>query len=467
MSRTAIAASFAIVFASAGTAAAGDPPRPNIALIMTDQQQAAMLGVAGTASLRTPAMDSLAAAGVRFERSFTACPQCSPARAALLTGRWPHRTGVLGNIPRDEPPADAGCSLPLDPGLPNLASVFGAAGYETAWFGKWHLGRDPSRYGFERSSGEPRDSETTRRAVEFLRGPRRRPFLLVASYVNPHDIYLARVAAIDAPANEAADLPASLADDLKGKPPAQRVFRDEDQGTDARGYGPASWQRYRRRYRSLIEEVDAEIGRALAALRAADPSALVVFTADHGELGGAHGLPYKGPMMYEELVRVPLVISWPGRIGPGVDRSLVSGVDLLPTLCDLAGIPAPPGIDGQSLARRLRSEDRSGKWPAGEVPSRDAVFAEYHGKQKWRIPIRMIRTDRWKYVRYRDGAEELYDLEADPGEMRNLAAAPAAAAAKPNLSARLDAWIARTADPFPSLQVTDRNGKATQPEEGR
>jgi arylsulfatase len=460
MSRV-LAATIATILSSAGAAGAGDPPRPNIVIILTDQQQSGMLGAAGTPNLRTPAMDSIAAAGVRFERAFTACPQCSPARAALLTGRWPHRTGVLGNIVRDEPPADAGCSLPLDPALPNLASAFRAAGYETAWFGKWHLGRDPSRYGFEPSSGDPTDPETTRRAVEFLRGTHGRPFLLAASYVNPHDIYLARVAAIDAPANEAAGLPASLEDDLAGKPAAQRVFRDEDQGKDGRGYGPASWQRYRRRYKSLVEMVDGEIGQVLAALRAADPAAVVVFTADHGELGGAHGLLYKGPMMYEELVRVPLVISWPGRIEPGADRSLVSNVDLLPTLCDLAGVPAPPGIDGASLGPLLLRRD-----PAPR--RRDTVFAEYHGKQKWRIPIRMVRTDRWKYVRYRDGAEELYDLEADPWEIRNLAADPVSAETKRGLSARLDAWIARTADPFPSLDVTDRSGKAAaRPKERR
>jgi choline-sulfatase len=175
-----------------------------------------------------------------------------------------------------------------------------------------------------------------------------------------------------------------------------------------------------------------------------------VFSTDHGDLGGAHGLPYKGPAMYEELVRVPLVIAWPGRIRAARTDALVSLIDLLPTLCDLAEVAPPPGdLDGLSLRPILDQR-------AARV--RDIVFAEYYGKQSWRVPIRMARTDRWKYVRYRNDGEELYDLERDPGELRNLAAEPNAAGERMRLSRELDDWMRRTADPFPSLTTTDRSG---------
>jgi arylsulfatase A-like enzyme len=153
--------------------------------------------------------------------------------------------------------------------------------------------------------------------------------------------------------------------------------------------------------------------------------------------------------MYEELIRVPLVISWPDRIPPADTDALVSLIDLLPTLCVLTGVAAPQGIDGLSLVPIL--EQRAGR-------VRDMVFGEYFGKQAWRVPIRMVRTERWKYVRYRSDGEELYDLDADPGELRNLARDPGGAAERARLGRELDDWMRRTADPFPGLTTTDRSG---------
>jgi arylsulfatase A-like enzyme len=201
-----------------------------------------------------------------------------------------------------------------------------------------------------------------------------------------------------------------------------------------------------------VEKVDSNIGQILTALRRRrlEQDTVVVFTSDHGDHGGGHGLPFKGPAMYEELVRVPLAISFPGTITAGRRiEELVVNVDLLPTLCDLVGLPAPEGIHGRSLAPLL-----DGKRPL----SRDFVIGEYYSKQKWVNPIRMVRTKGWKYTRYRKWGEELYDLRSDQGELKNLVATEAHRAEKERLSAILDEWMRVTSDPFESLLPTDRAG---------
>ena len=164
-------------------------------------------------------------------------------------------------------------------------------------------------------------------------------------------------------------------------------------------------------------------------------------------------MPFKGPAMYEELIRIPLIVSAPGRVEPAVCDALVNQIDLLPTLCDLAGVPSPAGVDGRSLRPLL---ERKRGPAAGE---RDHVVIEYFGKQRWRVPIRAIRTRSFKYVRYRRYGEELYDLRHDPHERVNLAGHPDHAAQREALADKLDRWLSRTRDPFATLSVTDRKGE--------
>jgi arylsulfatase A-like enzyme len=342
----------------------------------------------------------------------------------------------------------------LDRSLPTLGRVFAAAGYETAYFGKWHLGATPGEYGFEIHNSTIGDGTLAREVVSFLRtraaAAAPRPLLLVVSWLNPHDIYgVLGAAPPDARALAAARLPSNLVDDLRQKPFPQRHYLDADQGRPFVGADREVWRRYRAFYNGLVETVDREIGMVLDAVERTDGPRITVFSSDHGDLGGAHGLPYKGPAMYDELVRVPLVISWPGRIRAARADALVSLIDLLPTLCDLADVPPPGDVDGLSLRPILEQR-------APQV--RDMVFAEYYGKQSWRVPIRMVRTDRWKYVRYLGYGDELYDVVADPGELRNLAADAGAAGERLRLGRELDDWIRRTADPFPGLTATDRSG---------
>lgn len=448
--------------AAGGPDAQGAARRPDVIIVLTDQQRADAFGAAGAADLQTPVMDRLARQGVLFTRAFAATPQCSPSRAALLTGRYPHRTGVMGNTAgeggRSSPGArspSAGMSAALDRSLPTLGRIFSAAGYETAYFGKWHLGSTPGEYGFESADSTIDDATLARRVVGFIqkRSPSaaRRPLLLIVSWINPHDIYNVSTAAPpDARALATVQLPLNLVDDLRAKPFPQRHYLEEDQGKPFVGADREVWRRYRAFYNRLVETVDREIGMVLDALDKTGVPPITIFSTDHGDHGGAHGLPYKGPAMYEEVIRVPLVISWPGRVRAARSDALVSLIDLLPTLCDLTGVPAPDDVDGLSLRPVLEQL-------APDV--RDVVFAEYYGKQAWRVPIRMARTARWKYVRYLGYGEELYDLAADPGELRNLAREPGAASDRIRLARELDAWIRRTGDQFPRLTTTDRSGK--------
>jgi arylsulfatase A-like enzyme len=441
-------------------------PRPDVIILLTDQQRADAFGAAGAAGVETPTMDALAREGVMFTRAFAATPQCSPSRAALLTGRYPHRTGVMGNVGGEgveggtaaatRPPA--GMSAPLVRTVPTLGRVFAAAGFDTAYFGKWHLGSSPGDYGFETHDAKVHDPTLAARVIAFLQqraaSGTRKPLLLIVSWLNPHEIYgVLKAAPPDARRLAAAALPANVAAPLEGKPFPQRHYLEEDQGRPFARADLNVWRRYRAYYNGLVETVDREMGRVVDAIPRREIPPLTIFSSDHGDLGGAHGLPYKGPAMYEELVRVPLVIAWPGRIRSARSDALVGLIDLLPTLCDLADVRAPAGVDGLSLRRLLDS-----RAPAARGP-RDTIFAEYYGKQSWRVPIRMARTARWKYVRYLGYGEELYDLDADPGEMRNLAADPRAASERRRLAQVLDDWIRRTDDSFPQLTFTDRSGR--------
>ncbi len=245
-------------------------------VLLTDQQRADAFGAAGGVGLHTPAMDRLARQGVLFTHAFAASPQCSPSRAALMTGRHPHRTGVMGNTGGEsgaagKGPPPAGMSGPLDRSLPTLGRIFSAAGYETAYFGKWHLGATPGDYGFETDDWRVDDRTLARRVVAFVQQRRsnltRRPLLLIVSWLNPHDIY----GVFDAPPPDtralgAARLPPNLTDDLRLKPFPQRHYLEEDQGKPFVGAGPEVWRRYRAFYDGLIETVDREIGTLVDAV---------------------------------------------------------------------------------------------------------------------------------------------------------------------------------------------------------
>jgi arylsulfatase A-like enzyme len=373
---------------------------------MSDQETALL-----PCPVNTPNRRRIEEHGVRFTQAFCNTPQCSAARSALLTGLEPHQTGVLTNV-------DGGSlGKPLPTNLPNIGKVLHDSGYATGYFGKWHLGNedgDLRSYGFDRYEGAVDDIAASK-AAEWITS-QKGPWLAWVSVLNPHNIYDLASVRRTSP-REGARPPASGLENLSGKPSEQQAYVDRDQGKLTHDFTPQDWLRYGSRYGELVEAADRSLGMVLAAVKDWDDT-VIVYTSDHGDALGEHGLPFKGPFMYEPLIRIPLVISAPWKWTPGVREDMTVQADLAPMLADLAGV----------------------EWPRNPVARRDAVYLEYYGKQKWVSPIRTIRTSRWKLNWYDSGHQELYDLENDAEERHNVASDEAARRIRIELETRLNAW---------------------------
>lgn len=418
--------------------AAAPDARPNILYIMTDQQHAGMMSITGNRWLKTPAMDAIAAQGVRFELAYASNPVCMPARTSMMTGRYPSHFNMRSNGPADVPLAT----------LHNaLGQLFRRAGYQTVFGGKTHWPKPmtPENVGFEYLTRDERDDLATA-TCDFLKRPHDRPFLAVASFINPHDIcYMA----IDAHARatkpaeqplaqsvierqrvaEASRLPAGVsqaefyARHCPPIPANHAATSDEPtalgkfggfRGWVRQNWTAEDWRLHRWAYCRLTERVDAEIGRVMQTLRETglDRNTVVVFASDHGDMDAAHGFEHKS-LPYEESARVPFIVNWAGRTKGRVDRRHLvnSCVDLLPTLCDYAGIPTPQGLPGRSV-RPLVEQGQQAGW-------REDLVIECANS-------RSLRSRRYKYSLFEGGErrEMLIDMERDPGETRNLVADP-------------------------------------------
>lgn len=425
--------------------------RPNILFIMTDQQHAGALSCVGNKDLKTPAMDSLAANGTMFEKSFCSFPLCLPSRAAMFSGRMPHEVDVFTNCDK----AQGFTTSPV------LGKWFADAGYDCGYFGKWHLPADQKnteKHGFESCQMADRmDDKIPAACASFLAARRDRPFFLVASFLNPHDICeWARGTMPVTGGPPAAELCPVLPDNFEipaDEPEVLREERIDDMVHPTGHWDEAKWRQYRWAYFRLIEKVDAQIGQILDSLRKAgcEKDTLVVFTSDHGDGAAAHRWNQK-IVLYEESVRVPFIVSFQGVTRGGARDSghLVStGLDLFPTLCDYAGILVPEGLQGRSV-RPLAEGNEAATW-------RDCVFAETTLRTA-KVPGtntsasgRMARTLRHKYIAYSAGErrEQLFDMDQDPGEKVNLAGSDAHQAVLADLRKRLADWCVRTRDSFP------------------
>ena len=275
--------------------------------------------------------------------------------------------------------------------------------------------------------------------------------MLWMSFFAPHDIYGFRYMRDQIVPRRGIRPPANLDDDLSGKPAIQRRYLDGGgNGSLAKTMDAETWRRYLMLYYQFIEYVDGHLGRMmdlLEQLGVLDETA-IVYLSDHGDMAGGHGLALKGPCMYDELLKVPLTVSCPRRLPAGArcDR-MVSLLDLVPTLCELGGVEPPPQAPGRSLTGALDGRN----W-------REEVFAEFHSHLAWETPIRTVRTPDWKLSDYLlSGQRELYDLQSDPGELRNLAGDPAHAAAEKRLALRLMQWRREIDDAYLS---GDRDPKA-------
>lgn len=438
---SAAAAGLPLTALAARAAAGVRRERPNILFIMTDQQFGdAMSCRMGPQYLNTPVMDGLAARGVVFTRACSANPLCMPLRSSLFTGRYPHETGVTKN---------GGPKGGLDPKeFVCMGTYFRNAGYETAYSGKWHLcfnQKDANTHGFEilRSRAkENHDAVVADGAAKFLGRRHDKPFLLVVSFLNPHNIcqWARRLAGMEQtlncgeigeppPLDQLPPSPANLAPPTN-EPDSMTVIR---KGYHAARTFPVGnftvedWRKQRWGYYRMIEKVDAEMGKVLEALRKAgqEDNTLVVFTSDHGECAGAHRFNQK-TVFYEESVRVPLILAWKGvTAGQTTDKLVNTGIDVLPTLLDCAGLETPKKLPGRSLLPLALGQPVS-QW-------RDHVVVQNNMSQSGEVdglrPTmegRMVRTERYKYCVYSRGnrRESLVDLQTDPGETTDLAVDP-------------------------------------------
>jgi len=451
--QTGLATSAGLAVQSRRRASADDTPsakiRPNILLIFSDQQHWQALGCMDS-FFDTPHLDALARAGTVFENSFCTTPQCSPSRSSLLTGFYPSKTGVMGNV-------GAAGGKPL--AQATLASELKSKGYRTGYFGKWHLGNQPiATRGWDESNLRINDASAESKAVAFLKESARsaQPFALFVSINNPHDIYNFKRHKPD-PAEQEIPLPPSWHQETFGdKPRVHKEFMLEDQGKAIWGKERSVWEQYRDCYRVKTRLYDSNVGSILNELKQQGlwDNTIIIATSDHGDMDTNHRLIFKGPFMYEHMVRVPLIVRAPHQFGGiGARRHThmdVVNVDIAPTIRELCGLEQIE-CDGVSLGPILTGS--SGR------KNREFVIGQYFSKQRWVNPIRMIRTPEFKFNRYVYHGEELYDLKNDPHELKNLARDRKYAEVKKDMSQALDRWIKENNDPFYSLDASTRSGK--------
>lgn len=444
--------------------------QPNLLLIVSDQLSSRALSLYGHDFARTPNLDRLAGEGVHCGRAVTPCPLCRPARASFWTGRHPHATGVLSNGRwfSDEPVGED---------VPTLGSLLTAAGYDCVHFGKTHdhgalrgfchvetgVLKGDATAGYAANDDTWRDLATVAAAEQWLGESHNEPWCCVVDLQNPHNI--CGFVGENAPgciAGDLPELPVNLATPGDLPLPLQHLCCSHRRQWQTLAWDDTRWRQYRAAYCHFVEHFDGSLGRIVAARDARDDAAdtCTVLWADHGDAMGAHRLVTKHTSFYEEVVNVPLLFSGAGVTARGraVGDPLVSLIDLVPTLCGLAGAPAPADLPGQDLVPLLAAHHLH--------PAREWVTSQWHTEWGSTIePGRMLRSQRFKYVVYREGdGEQFFDLENDPGETRNLVTSPAHASELARHRAWFDEWLSTSGDPFRSLEPdTEERWRAHPP----
>lgn len=438
--------------------ASRDPHRPNILFIISDDQGAWALGCAGNSEIKTPVLDRLAEAGIRFENFFCTSPVCSPARASILTGDIPSRHGVQDWI-RVGSMGDS--RVDYLKGQRLLTDVFADNGYRCGLIGKWHLGASdrPRKnyvkwFAHQTGMGPYYDApmvdedqpitlpgyiteELGKRAVNFIEqeADRTEPFWLSLNFTAPHYPW------IDSHPQEFTDLYEHCSFNSCPDEPPHPDF--------AGGSASVSKDQEQRResligYFASVTAMDFAIGQVIAEIerQGLTESTLVVFMGDNGMNCGHHGIWGKGngtrpQNMYDTSIKVPCIIAQPGRIPAGlVCSDLLSGYDVFPTLIDYSGFSEPsthlkPGRSFEPLLA------------GGVLPlTRDVVVYDEYG------PVRMVRSREWKYVhRFPDGPHELFDLVSDPDERINRINDPGIGNVVGQMREKLFAWFKHYVDP--------------------
>lgn len=420
--------------------------RPNVIFVFSDEHRYQSMGHTEMPTVKTPTMDRMAAGGFSFTQCVSNYPVCSPFRAIALTGRWPYETGVIDN------------SIPLSPSEDTVGKAFQRAGYRTGYIGKWHLGGTRAEaFGFDlsliwektsrhydESTYHPADGDAvtptgynatrmTDQAIAFLQENKAGPFFLMLSIDPPHSDFT------DAPPEYRALYP-------EGSLPYRPNYRPAtaDDGTIFGRNGSPHYEGYH----AHISAVDGELKRVMDALEGEGLSSdtIVVYSSDHGSMFGSHGVGSKR-QPYEESVRIPMIVYGTDRIpAGGSSDALIGAIDLVPTLCGLAGIEAPAGVQGEDYSAHILGE---------AAPTRDAQLIMHiakdnaSGGNEHPAPIfRGVRTARYTYAVGEAGGLCLFDNMADPYQMKNLIADSEYAALREELHGRLGRWLTRAADPF-------------------
>ncbi len=423
-------------------------------LIIADDLASWMVGCYGNREIRTPNIDALARGGTRFINNYVCTPICSPSRATLFTGRTPMQHGIqdfLTDRPIETPPQGQLAPPASFSSEVMLSDILAAQGYRCGYTGKWHMGSDQtpqhqfdywySMLGGSTTYQNPRMSFNgqlvdekgyladliTQRANRFLENQKAdRPFFLVASYFNPHTPY-------EGHPQKYYDMYANTKFDTVGwERAAPNALREKDYLKDIVGNI--------RKCAAATTALDDQIPVLLAKLqeRGLRDNTLILFVGDNGYLLGRHGLWSKGlasdPInMYEEVMQVPMIWNWPGKVPVQSSRpELVSFYDVLPTVCDATGAAPPPGrnLCGKSFLPVL-----TGKTMPKRQPWRNLVFGHFRNTE-------MARDTRFKLVQRNDGKgpNELYDLRTDPREKVNLYDNPRFVTARDHLAVELGTW---------------------------
>ncbi|TVR52376.1 MAG: DUF4976 domain-containing protein [Spirochaetaceae bacterium] len=452
---------------------------PNIVLIHVDQFRYDMIGAHGNEVVRTPNLDRLVADGASFPNAFSTCPICTPARASLMTGAWPTTHGVLGNASTD-------FYRPARRELPALTQLLADAGYHVAMVGKYagELEGAPTDYGVHRYISDREYRVWADRNGVANVGGRGGLFGTVLREVAPESSSLAfqadRVIEVLRDAIEARDtggggtrggrggggrffvrwdppephLPyrptapffelydgvrippwPSFPDPLRGKPApiARQRFL-----WGIEGWSWDDWEPTVRLYYAIISELDHHVGRVLAAIdeAGARDDTIVIFSTDHGDYIGGHGLMDKHFSMYDDIVRVPLIVRGPSVIEPGARPAgfVSQEIDIARTILDVAGIETPSSFVGRNLIDGDAAEPRTD------------IYSQYFGTESGMYSSRMLRDERWKFVWNPLDVDELYELENDPGEISNLIDVPDHADRISAMKRRLADWMQTVGD---------------------
>lgn len=437
-----------------------------IVFLMTDSQRWDMVSCYRKTGLQTPCIDRIAEEGVRFERAYDAQPVCQAARAGIFTGQYPHSCCSWANC------------MGIADNTHTLGERLRDHGVHTAYIGKWHLdggdyfglGRAPRGWDpdywydmknyLEELTPEERlksrdpsvmqredlapsftfGHRCSSRGIDFLEKHGGEDFFLVVSYDEPHGPSLCPAPYAHMYDDYAFPKSENIYDDLKGKPEHQRVWAGKALAEDKDALR-LTWPGFF----GCNSFIDSEVGRMLDAVERYAPDALVIYTSDHGDMISSHSLYAKGPVAYDEITRVPLLMKGPG-IRPGtVDKNPVSHLNLAPTIMELMGLTVPKVFDEKSILPELADPS---------VRCNDYVFTEFgryeidHDGFGGFQPLRAVFDGRYKLVVNLLTSDELYDLENDPGELENLIASPAHAEIRNSLHDAILDQMNRTRDPF-------------------